>query len=295
MTSRAAHPAVAGTAAASHRDPVLVALAGDGIGQSRTPRMHEREGRRLGLNYGYRLIDTASLGADKPDIGTIIALTRAMGFAGLNITHPFKQAVIAHLDALSDNAGRIGAVNTVVFGPGGARGHNTDMWGFAEGFRRSMAGASLGTVLLLGAGGAGAAVGQALVSLGAGEVLVTDIAADRAEALAARLAEGGGRARAVPTADLSALRPDGLVNASPVGMASHPGLPIVPGLLRADMWVADIVYFPLETELLAKARAAGCRTLSGAPMAVFQAVRAFELFTGIAPDADQMRASFDAF
>ncbi|MCL9849061.1 shikimate dehydrogenase, partial [Ralstonia solanacearum] len=87
---------------------------------------------------------------------------------------------------------------------------------------------------------------------------------------------------------------DGLVHATPTGMAGHPGLPLPPDLLQSRHWVAEIVYFPLETELLRHARALGCRTLDGGGMAVFQAVGAFELFTGIAPNAHRMLAHFAA-
>ena len=85
---------------------------------------------------------------------------------------------------------------------------------------------------------------------------------------------------------------DGLAHATPTGMASYPGLPLDPDLLRAEQWVAEIVYFPLETALLKAAKARGCRTLDGGGMAVFQAVRAFELFTGTTPDAERMMAHF---
>ena len=171
------------------------------------------------------------------------------------------------------------------------------MWGFRESFRRGMAGAKRSEVLLLGAGGAGAAVAHALLESGVERLLVTDVQTDRAEALASRLLSSGGAEKVEVVSDLAAgsRRADGIVNATPVGMAKLPGMPIAADMLRPECWVADIVYFPLETELLAQARSRGCRTLSGEGMAVYQAAQAFELFTGISPDADRMKTAFAAF
>jgi shikimate dehydrogenase len=276
---------------------VLVGLVGAGIGQSRTPLMHEREGARLGLRYIYRLLDSTKDGIAGRGIGEILDAARMCGFAGLNVTYPFKQAIIPYLDDLSENARRIGAVNTVVLRDGKAFGHNTDLWGFAEGFRRDMQDAALGTVLQLGAGGAGSAVARALVQMGVEDLVLADVDAGRATDLAAAINrdEGKERARAVPVAGLSADGLDGVVNTTPVGMRASPGMPVPEGFLDDRMWVCDIVYFPLETALLREARAVGCRRLSGASMAVYQAVRAFELFTGLTPDSEEMRATFDAF
>lgn len=295
-------------------DPVLVALVGAGISGSRTPRMHEAEGARLGLRYQYRRIDTDALALGPAELAGIVRHARLFGFAGLNVTIPWKQAVIACLDGLAPDAAAIGAVNTVVFAEGRAIGHNTDAWGFAESARHGLAGASFGRVVLMGAGGAGLAVARALLDLGVGRLEIHDTDGARAQALAARLAgnplprAGAASNRAALARDAAAARvsvvedlagsvvaADGLVNATPMGMAKFPGMAIDPAWLAPHQWVADIVYVPLETALLRAARAAGCRVLPGAGMAVYQAVRAFELFTGIRPDAAAMRATFDAF
>lgn len=166
----------------------LIGLVGRGIQSSRTPRMHELEGARLGLFYNYVLVDFDQLGLPDHDLGAILKSARARGFAGLNVTHPFKQAVIAHLDALAPEAEAIGAVNTIVFGGSGAVGHNTDSWGFAESFREGMADAPLQRIVQFGAGGAGAAVAYALRELGAGELSVIDTDGARATALCAAMA-----------------------------------------------------------------------------------------------------------
>lgn len=273
----------------------LLGLIGAGIQASRTPGMHELEGDALGLRILYRLIDLDRLGLGAEALPDLLLAAERMGFAGLNVTHPCKQAVLAHLDELAPDAAALGAVNTVVLREGRRIGHNTDARGFREALRRGLPGVSLERVVQLGAGGAGAAVAHALLDLGVGELLLHDVVRDRAEALAARL---GGRTGSPRIAVVHGLgraleTASGLVNATPVGMAAYPGLPLPAALLRPDLWVADIVYFPLETELLRTARAIGCRTLDGSGMAVFQAVRAFELFTGREPDPERMRRHFE--
>jgi shikimate dehydrogenase len=202
--------------------------------------------------------------------------------------------VVPLLDELSPDARALGAVNTVVLREGRRIGHNTDCSGFAESFRRGLPDAPRGRVVQLGAGGAGAAVAQALLAEGVGRLAIADIAAKRAEALAAALSDRFGAGRAAVVADLAAelAAADGLVNCTPVGMAKLPGTPLPVALLRPPLWVAEIVYFPLETALLRAARALGCRTLDGGGMAVFQAAGAFRLFTGREPDAARMLAHF---
>ncbi len=271
---------------------VLVGLIGRGIQASLSPRMHEAEGRRLGLGYTYKLIDVDLLPPAEAALQGLISAAEAMGFSGLNITHPFKEQVIAHLDRLSPDAAAIGAVNTVVFEGGARVGYNTDCWGFAESFRRYMPMVAKNRVLLLGAGGAGLAVGRALLELGVARILVCDVNAAKAAALVAQL--GPDHAELAMDAATALHAVDGLVNATPVGMANYPGSPVPLEALRRDLWVADIIYFPAETALLQAARAMGCITLPGAGMAVFQAVKAFELFSGIAPDAEAMTRHFQA-
>jgi shikimate dehydrogenase len=273
----------------------LLGLIGTGIQASRTPGMHELEGDALGLRVLYRLIDLERLGLGPEALPELLLAAERMGFAGLNITHPCKQAVLAHLHELSPEAAALGAVNTVVLREGRRIGHNTDAFGFAEALRRGLPDAPLERVVQLGAGGAGAAVAHALLGLGVGELLLHDVDRARAEALAARLAAHGGAGRIAVAGDLAraVAAACGLVNTTPVGMAAHPGLPLPKELLRPGLWVADIVYFPLETELLRTARALGCRTLDGGGMAVFQAVRAFALFTGHKPDPARMRRHFE--
>lgn len=274
---------------------VTVGLLGRGIQSSRSPIMHEREGARLGIRYRYVLIDFDKL--DLPDsmLGDIVSAAERLGFAGLNVTHPFKQEVIAHLTKLAEGAEAIGAVNTVVFTGGKRIGHNTDSDGFAESFRDDMAGCSLARVLQLGAGGAGMAVAHALLTLGAEELIVFDTDQQRSQHLAATLRARWRRLiEAAVAPDTAVNRAKGIVNTTPVGMSKYPGIPIRADLLRQDQWVAEIIYFPPETELVRHARALGCRTLTGTGMAVCQAVRSFELFAGVSADRAAMFEHFEA-
>lgn len=275
----------------------LVGLVGSGIAPSLSPALHERAADELGLRYLYRRIDLDELDLPATAIGDLLDAARTVGFRGLNITHPCKQLVIKHLDDLSPEAEALGAVNTVLIEDGKAYGHNTDTAGFAEAIGRGLPTEHRHRTVLIGAGGAGSAVGHALLGMGAATIDVFDIDPERAAALAASLRDRFGpyRATSHPPAEL-ADRLDGangLVNATPMGMWSHPGMPVPATLLRPDLWVADVVYRPLDTELVTAARAQGCPVLTGGLMAVFQAAHAFRLFTGREPDVDRMLRHFD--
>ena len=278
------------------RPGILAGLIGSGIQASRTPAMQEREGAEQGLRLIYRLIDLDILRLGPEALGELLTAAERMGFSGLNITYPCKQAVVPLLDQLSPDARALGAVNTVLLKDGQRIGHNTDCSGFAESFQRGLPDVRRDHVVQLGAGGAGAAVAHALLAEGVGRLAISDTDASRAEALAADLVARFGVGRAMAVDDLAAevAAADGLVNCTPVGMAKLPGTPLPVALLRPALWVSEIVYFPLETALLRAARAIGCRTLDGGGMAVFQAVGAFRLFTGLEPDAARMQRHFAA-
>jgi shikimate dehydrogenase len=266
----------------------LVGLIGAGIGTSLTPALHEHEADALGFRYLYRILDIDELGVPAGAVGEVLAAARLAGYDGLNVTHPVKQLVLPHLDELSPEAAAVGAVNTVVLNSGRAVGHNTDLTGFTRAFRTGLPGVALDRVVLLGAGGAGAAIAHALLSLGAGAVDVFDVDPDRAE----RLANPRVRARTLDSLADVLGKADGLVHATPTGMTGHPGLPLPAEFLRPELWVADIVYRPLETALLHAARERGCLVLDGGRMAVFQAVDSFRLITGHEPDQDRMLRHF---
>ncbi|MEQ5842336.1 shikimate dehydrogenase [Paraburkholderia acidicola] len=270
----------------------LVGLIGSGIGASLSPAMHEEEGRRLGLQYVYRRIDLDALQLDAAALPELLVAAERMGFDGLNITYPCKQQIVPLLDALSDDARALGAVNTVLLKDGKRIGHNTDWSGFAQAFRRGLPDAPLERVVQLGAGGAGAAVAHAALTLGTRALTLFDVDAARADALASELqvrfpvasvVAGGSLERAMAQAQ-------GLIHATPTGMAKLPGMPLPAELLHSALWVADIVYFPIRTALLEAAEAVGCRTLAGGGMAAYQAADALRFFTGHDPDAERMFA-----
>ncbi|MGK2909757.1 MAG: shikimate dehydrogenase [Sphingobium sp.] len=272
----------------------LTGLIGRGIQASRSPWLHEQEADAQGLRLIYRLFDFAADGHDESHLPLLLDALQIAGFAGVNVTHPYKQAVMNCLDDLSDQARAIGAVNTIAFREGRRIGHNTDVTGFAESFRNGLPDAAIDRVVQMGAGGAGAATAHALMGLGIRELTIFDADPERASRLCATLCDhyGAGRAIAGTGLEPALAGADGVVNATPMGMAAHPGSSVPAELLRPALWVSDIVYVPLETQLIKDARAAGCATLDGGGMAVFQAVGAFQLFTGFTPDAERMRRSF---
>jgi shikimate dehydrogenase len=286
----------------------LVGLIGSGIGGSLSPAMHEEEGSKLGLRYVYRRIDLEALQLDIAALPDLLTAAQRMGYNGLNITYPCKQAVIPLLDELSDDARALGAVNTVLFKDGKRIGHNTDWSGFARAFQRGLPDVSLARVVQLGAGGAGAAVAHAALTMGAQTLTLFDVDAARAASLAEDLQ------KRFPASTVSAgnslteslhgslheslheslAAANGLIHATPTGMAKLPGLPLPVELLHRDLWVADIVYFPIRTALLQAAETLGCRTLSGGGMAVYQAVDAMRIFTGLEPDAERVYTHFQS-
>ena len=272
---------------------MLIGLIGGGIQRSLSPALQEEEARQQGLRLHYQLIDLDESRVGPEVLPELVRAVRIIGFAGLNVTFPCKQAVIPLLDSLSEEARAIGAVNTVVRQGDRLIGHNTDGPGWAWGFRRALPQADLSRVVLLGAGGAGSACADAILRLGARELLVVDQDPARARGLAERLNSHlpGDRARA---ADLkNAMKnASGLIHATPTGMLKLPGMPLDPALLRPSMWVSEVVYVPLETELLKAARRVGCPTMDGGHMNVGQATRGFKLFTGFEPDAARMEAHF---
>lgn len=276
---------------------VLCGLIGSGVKPSLTPELHEREAERHGLRYVYKTIDLRSDEADEPCLRQLLDGAIRLGYDGLNVTHPVKQVMVGLVDEVSDAVRDIGALNTVLIRDGRTTGHNTDVTGFARSVSDGLADADMTHVVLLGAGGAGTAVAHALAGLGVGRLDVVDPAPARVATLAASVSRAHSRLE-VTTLDPAGVgetlrTASGVVNATPVGMAAHPGTPFDTAHLHERLWVADIVYRPLVTELVSAARRTGCAVLSGAGMAVYQAVEAFELFTGELARPIEMFADFD--
>lgn len=269
-------------------------LIGRAIQASRSPWLHEQEAKAQGLELRYELFDFTQAGLADAELASLLHRLADDGYRGVNITYPFKQAVIPLLNELADCARSVGAVNTVAMREGRLIGYNTDKTGFEESLAEGMPDANLDKVLQLGAGGAGAAVANALLSLGTRELVIADLDFARAETLVARFNEADrkNRVSAQRSQDVETLSISGIVNTTPMGMAANPQPAIDPTLIAQRHWVADIVYFPLETELLRIARERGCRTLNGSGMVVGQAARAFEIFTGVRADKARMAESF---
>lgn len=267
-------------------------LLGRSILASRSPELHEQEAAALGLDLSYELFDFSDRGWRDEDLGTVMGRLVAGGFSGFNVTYPFKQAVMPLLDELDESALAVGAVNTVAVREGRLIGYNTDMAGFRGSFADGLPGAATGRVVQLGAGGAGAAVASALLSLGVDRLDLIDVDPARAAVLAGELSSRFPVAdiRTGALASIDTTSADGVVNATPVGMNGKPGMPMAAQHVLPTLWVADIIYFPPETELLRVAREMGCRTMNGVGMVVGQAALAFEIITGQKADSVRMRA-----
>ncbi|MET3968645.1 MULTISPECIES: shikimate dehydrogenase [Bradyrhizobium] len=268
---------------------LLTGLIGAPIAHSASPAMHERAAEALGLRGHYQLIEVA--GADAAGLRMMLEGVRRLGFAGVNVTYPYKEAVVPLLDELAPGAAAMGAVNTVVVKDGRLIGHNTDTTGFARAVAPLLA-PSANAVAVIGTGGVGKAIAFALASLKVSGLRIFDSETARAEKLASLLARHGGATVAKSVED-ALDGATGLVNGTPVGMLPNRGMPVPAALLHEKMWVADAVYSPLITPLLAAAQAKGARIMTGRELAIYQAADAFELFTGLAPSTEVMGEAFD--
>ena len=273
----------------------LIGLIGANIQKSLSPLLHEDAFAAAGIRGHYHLMDLDLLPGRR--IGDLLDAARAVGFTGVNVTFPVKEAVLPLLDEVSAEARQIGAVNTVTIDASRRTvGYNTDRIGFRLNFEETLGRDAVAgkTAVLVGAGGAGRAVAFALFDLGAQRVLVYDKDAQRTAALVADLMAnfGAGRCQALESLAPAIAQAAGIVNATPIGMLGFPGIPVPVEALGAQHWVADVIYTPLETGLIKVARAKGARVVTGGGMCVHQAAEAFRLFTGIAPDVARMKRVF---
>jgi shikimate dehydrogenase len=268
----------------------LTGLIGAPIAHSASPAMHERAAEALGAHCHYQLIEVA--GADRDGLRALLDGVRLLGFAGVNVTFPYKEAVVALLDELSPGAAALGAVNTVIVRDRRLIGHNTDETGFARAVADLVAASAGRPVAVIGAGGVGRAIAFALAGLGVGDIRLFD--ADRAKAESLAAAIGGRRATVADSVDEALRDAAGLVNATPVGMLPSRASAVPEALLHDGLWVADAVYWPLWTPLLMAARGRGARVMTGRELAIFQAADAFALFTGLTPSTIEMGHAFDA-
>ena len=257
----------------------LAAVIGDPVRHSLSPALLNAAFAATGMDWTFVALEVAAGNTARAIDGL-----RTLGLAGLSVTMPHKGAVASLVDRCDETAEQLAAVNCVAVQDGDLVGHNTDGDGFIDGLVRDAGrDAVRGTAVVLGAGGAARAITQALGKSGAAEVLVANRTPDRAEE-AALLAGSAGRA--IPMAKtVDAVRSANLVvNATPVGMGVDPNpsgpTPINPDLLQVGQVVVDLVYHPLETSWLVEVRRRGVEAYGGLSMLVFQAARAFSLWTG---------------
>jgi shikimate dehydrogenase len=273
----------------------LVGLIGANIMKSLSPAIHEDAFAAIGVVGHYHLMDVDRLpGRTLPALFTA---AKTAGFVGVNVTFPFKQAVIPLLDELTAEARQIGAVNTVSFSPTGrAVGDNTDRCGFRDSVIDALGAKALDgkPVLLLGAGGAGRAVAFALLDLGVRCVEVFDTDTSRATALAVDLIAHSAPDRARAVTNLAAVVKDvvAIINATPIGMLGIPGTPLPLDSITPQHIVCDVIYTPIETALIAAARKRGCRVVTGDGMCVHQAAASFVRFSGQSPDLRRVHQTF---
>ena len=252
--------------------------------------MHEQAAAALNVHCRYRLIEVA--GAGREQLRALLDEVKRLGFAGVNVTFPYKEAVVELLDEVSPAAVALSAVNAVVVRDRRLIGYNTDTTGFARAAADLVANSGHGVVALIGAGGVGKAIAFALAGLGVAGIRIFDTDRAKADDLAARLRATDGVAVAGSVEDaLSGAT--GLVNATPVGMLPNRDTPVPDALLHDGLWVADAVYTPLWTPLLLAAKGKGARTMTGRDLAIYQAADAFELFTGLKPSIIEMANAFD--
>jgi shikimate dehydrogenase len=280
-----------GVAQAAPAQPLLLGLIGSPIKSSAAPAMHEACTAGLGLRAHYRLIDVP--GADRAALKAMLDGVRLLGFAGVNVTFPYKEAVLPLLDVLSPAAAAIGTVNTVVVRDGKLTGHNTDSTGFASAFRHVIGNPGEAPVALIGAGGVGRAIAFAMAELGARKLHLVDQDGAKANALAERLKDRTD-VRVFSDAAEALRGAGGVINGTPVGMLPSRESPVPDDLLHGGLWVADAVYTPLWTPLLRAARARGARVMTGRELCIHQAVDAFRLFTGREASIRHIAEAFDA-
>jgi shikimate dehydrogenase len=267
----------------------LTGLIGAEIAGSLSPALHNAGFAALGLKGEYQPFDTVVAGKTVADLPGLLKAKKQDGFDGFNVTHPFKTAILPLLDEISDSARDLGAVNTVVIKGDKLIGHNTDWIGFAAQFQSLMnAGVARGPVLVLGAGGAGRAVLHALNAAGEGDIRLYDPIRQNA----ASLADGQSNITIADDPVEAARDAVGIINASTVGMHGKGGLPLDRQAIRPDHWIAEVIYFPLETPLVLQARMIGCQVATGDIMCFEQAIAAFELMTGLNADRATMAARF---
>lgn len=267
-------------------------LIGDNIAMSQAPRLHRLAGRLAARTVSYDRLVPRELGRSFEEVVDHCARS---GYRGVNITYPYKERVVSRVDIGDPLVRAMGAVNTVVFEPGRVLGFNTDYSGFCAAYRGTRGAALPGATLLVGAGGAGRAIAFGLVALGATDIRVADRDPVKAAALAKALRAIGPQLRTQVGSDPVALARgvDGVVNATPVGMAGHDGTPVPRAVMAGARWAFDAVYTPVDTTFLGDAAAQGLTVITGYELFIGQGVDAWKIFTGLTVDGRSLRQALE--
>lgn len=263
-------------------------LIGDHIARSQSPRLHRLAGRQAGIEVRYDSLIPADTGRD---FDAVFAQCAQGGFRGVNVTYPYKERAAGLVRIPDMRVRAIGAVNTVIFGAGGAEGHNTDYTGFMAAYARIRGAAQPGPTLVIGAGGVGRAICYALVELGLRDLRLADRDPGKAEHLAGglRAAAPGLSVTCGADAGRLAVGARGLVNCTPVGMDGHDGTPLPRAAMDDPDWAFDAVYTPADTRFLSEAEAAGAQPVSGWELFFYQGLHAWARFAGLPLDETRLR------
>lgn len=269
---------------------IQLGLIGDNIAQSKSPLMHRLIGLQNGVTIAYDRLIPKDLGQD---FDAVFAGCAKGGFRGLNITYPYKEVVIHKVVVEDPHVRGIGAVNTVVFGPNGPAGFNTDYTGFVAAYRASMGQGAPGVTCMIGTGGVGRAVAFGLVALGGLRLHLVDRDIAKAQGLAADLATWAPEVEVSVSADAvsAAKGAQGLINCTPVGMVGYGGTPLPRAAMVGAEWAFDAVYTPSNTQFLQEAAAEGLKIISGYELFFHQGVHASKIFAGLPVDEPALRAA----
>ncbi|MBM7581262.1 shikimate dehydrogenase [Caldicoprobacter guelmensis] len=263
----------------------LVGLIGHPVEHSLSPKLHNSLYEKYKLDYVYLAFDIVP-----DDVGKAVEALKILGFKGFNVTIPHKEKIIWFLDSLDTEAAIIGAVNTVKQEGGKLIGYNTDGMGFVDSIKRRGVELKDKSALVLGAGGSARAICVYLLKEGIRKLHIYNRTKEKALDLIEHLE------RFFPCTslgyvageDINCVHPDLVINTTPVGMWPHIDvMPIENFEFLPHMTVVDIIYNPLETLFLKKARQTGCITINGLDMLVGQAIKAIEIWTGVKVDYDE--------
>lgn len=265
-------------------------LLGNGISKTQSKKLHELIGELYDLDATYHLMDLEK----KENVNIFDELKRceAEGFHGVNVTHPYKIEAFKNVELMENFPKGLTSINTVVF-KDKIIADNTDYLGFVQAYKMQFPNQKPGTVLMLGSGGVGLAIGFGLYTLGASELVIFDMNEKAAQSLVDTLNEIGFNARlAKDEIKTEMLNADGLINATPIGMFQYPGCAFPKDGFLNQKWSFDAVYTPVNTEFLQTCKEHNIKTISGFKLFLYQGIEAFKRFSGIDVDGEKIEQAF---